>query len=151
LKWISKHIEQYEDAKEYVDTIILPLVAFDFSSSETEKKALQNEIMSIFANEIEQKLTGRVIQFPHYHYLSSKELVAEVERLNQWIEKSTNEYVKHIILLTFDSTWKKYEEDIEGKLLWVPAMYSGDIQSKEVTQIMNDQIKELIQLIQNYW
>jgi|SRR5690625_706128 len=151
MKWTSKHIKQYSEAQEYVDTIILPLVPFTFLGEESGKKALQNEVMSIFVNEIEQKLTGRLIQFPHYLYLPSKELEHEVERVNEWIDQNKNEFLEHIILLTFDSTWKKVEQDLKGSLLWVPAMYSGDIHSKEVSQMINDQINELIQLIQSYW
>lgn len=151
MKWKSKQVKQYEEAKEYVDTIILPLVPFEFLGEDAAKTALQNEIMTIFVREIEQNLTGRVFQFPQYYYLKDKDLSQEVDRLNKWIQTNQNEWIEHVILLTFDSQWKQFEKDLKGTLLWVPAMYSGDLESEEVTNIMNDQIKELIKLIQSYW
>jgi len=151
LKWTNKHIKQFKEAEEYVDTVLTPLVPFTLQGKDAEKKALQYEVMTIFANEIEQKLTGRLFQFPHYIYESSADLHDETERLNDWINKNNNEYFKHHILLTFDASWRKTEKYLEGNLLWIPAMYSGDIYSKEVTQMMQDQINEIIELIQSYW
>lgn len=151
MKWTSKQVKQYEEAKEYVDTLIIPLVPFDFLGEDSSKTALQNEVMTIFVGEIEQNLTGRIFQFPHYFYLENKNLADEVTRINEWIINNNNEFIKHVILLTFDSSWKKFEEDLEGDLLWVPAIYSGDLESKETREIMGDQINELIKLIQSYW
>lgn len=151
MKWVKKDIEQFKEIEEFVDTIILPLVPFDFFGKEAAKKALQNEIMTIYVNEIEQKLKGRIIQFPHYTYLAEGNIEEEVSRINDWIIKNEKEHIKHILLLTFDSSWRKYEADIKGTLLWVPAMYSGNIYSEEVSRMMSDQINELISLIQSYW
>lgn len=151
MKWHSKDIKQYSKAKEFVDTLFIPLIPFHLSSGDVEKRALQNEVMSIYANEIEQSLTGRVMLVPHYYYLSSKDLQLEVERLNEWIQSTNNELFKHVFLLTFDSTWRKFEQQLDGTLIWLPGMYSGKIYSEEVTQMISDQVEELIELIRSYW
>lgn len=151
MKWISEHIEQFHEAEEYIDTFILPLIPFDLLGKDAKKKAFQNELMNIYVNEIEQQLKGRLMQFPNYYYVESKDLTDEVQRLNQWIKRNKNEYLEHEILLTFDSRWRKYEKEINGVLLWIPGLSSGDIHSNEIKKMMKDQINEIIKLIREYW
>lgn len=151
MKWTSEDMKQYMKAKEYVDTLFIPLIPFQLSDDHAEKSAFQNEVMSIYANEIEQNLTGRVLFLPHYFYVSNKDLSLEAERLHDWIMSSQNETFEHVFLLTFDSTWRKYENQLDATLLWLPGMHSGNIYSKEVAQIITDQVEELIELIRSYW
>lgn len=152
MRWRKIDLEKYVQAKEYVDTILLPLVPFRLGNDEeAQKNSFQEEVMDIFAHEIEQELSGRVMLIPSYYYLKNEAKETEAERINQWVEDAKLQPFQHIVLLTFDSAWKKVEQELHGNLLWLPGMQTGDFQSKEMQQLIRDQIGQLSEIIRSYW
>lgn len=152
MRWIKKDIQQYIQAKEYVDTIIVPLTPFHLSNdSELVKSGSQGEVLSVFIKEIEKDLAGRVMLTPNYTYLKKADKQQEVSRLNEWIAESSEQPFNHTFLITFDSTWKKYEQTLNGTLLWLPGIQSGDPYAKEMQGVIQDQVTQINELIQSYW
>jgi hypothetical protein len=152
MKWNSKDLQQYISAKEYVDTIIMPLIPFSMSrDADLEKGAFQSEVLSIFAKEIEKELTGRIMLIPDYYYLKSADKEAETERINQWNADVQSQPFTNTFFLTFDASWKKNEQELNGHLLWLPAIQSGNLHSTEMHTIIRDQVKQISELIRAYW
>lgn len=152
MKWIRKDIEQYIQAKEYIDTLIIPLVPFHLSEdNEVAKHAFQTEVLSHFSNELEKELSGRVMLTPNYYYLKSVDKEEEIVRINSWIEDTKKQPFNSIFFVSFDSTWKKYEPSLQGTLLWLPSMLTGDIHSEETNHIIRDQVKQVSELIRSFW
>ncbi|ASK63345.1 hypothetical protein CFK37_14860 [Virgibacillus phasianinus] len=152
MRWVQKDLLQYIEAKEFVDTIIIPLAPFHLSNdSELQKSGFQSEALSILMNEIERDLAGRVMVTPTYAYLKGADKQIEIDRLNKWQDDVSNQPVNHIFFLTFDSTWKKHERLLNGTLLWLPGLQSGDLYSAEMQTVVHDQVNELSELIRSYW
>ncbi|WP_163969850.1 DUF2487 family protein [Oceanobacillus halotolerans] len=152
MKWIKKDLQQYINAKEYVDTIIMPLSPYHLSKdNDLGKNAFQREVLSVFTKEIETELTGRVMLIPTYHYLKNTNKQDEISRINEWVHDAETQPFQQTFFITFDSSWKKYENELEGTLLWFPSMHSGDFQSKEMHSFIRDQVSEVVDLIRSYW
>lgn len=152
MKWKKNELEQYIGAKEYVDTIIMPLLPFQLSDdTNMAKDAFQREVLETFANELEMELTGRVVLTPAYNYLKSADKNAEMDRLRTWTDDISNQPLNHLFLITFDSSWKKVEQALPGTLLWMPGMSTGDIDSKEMQTIIRSQVEQVSELIRTYW
>lgn len=153
MKWVKSDLLQYKSSKEYVDTLFIPLVPFQLSNDKTYgKDAFQREVLSLFSNEVERELTGRVLLTPNYNYVSSKMTDdEEVTRLNEWIQHCNTQPFLHTFLVTFDTAWKKYEREIDGTLLWLPSLDSVELESKEVQSIIKGQAKQIVELIRTYW
>src|SRR5699024_10005273 len=84
VKWTSDDLSKYVQAKEYIDTAIVPLVGFQMNAeNEMNKDAFQREVLSIYTNEIEKELSGRLLLAPNYNYIKTKDLSEEVTRLNK--------------------------------------------------------------------
>src|SRR5699024_9834281 len=150
MRWKKAELEKYVQAKEYVDTIFLPLTPFQLGSDEDAKKnSLQNELINIFAHEIEKELSGRIMLVPNYYYINNKE--DEVNRINSWINDMRKQPFEHIILFTFDAGWKKYEKELQGNVLWLPGMQTGDLHSQEMQSVIRDQIAQVSEIIRSYW
>lgn len=151
MRWNAADLEKYLDAKEYIDTLIIPLQKFQITN-ETKliEEAFQREILSLFSYEIEKVLSGRVLLTPEFNYLSDQ-LDSEIDRLNSWVEEIVNQPFKTIIFLTFDSNWNKHSNDLNGHLLWIPAMQTGDLHSPEMKTLIKGQVEQIIELIQSYW
>ncbi|HLR01450.1 MAG TPA: DUF2487 family protein [Virgibacillus sp.] len=153
MKWVQSDLLQYKSAKEYVDTLLIPLIPFQLSSDRTfEKDAFQKETMNLLVQEVERGLKGRIFLTPGYYYLPSKELDHdEVPRLNRWIQNCEAQPFEYPFLITFDATWKKFENDLDGTLLWLPGLDSGNLNSEEMQSVVKGQAKQIIELIRTYW
>ncbi|MGJ9456807.1 YpiF family protein [Oceanobacillus sp. CF4.6] len=152
MKWRKTDLQQYVQAKEYIDTILLPLVPIQLSNDEEANKySSQAEVIARLANGIEKELTGRTMLVPNYHYLKSADKATEVQRLNDWAVDMKEQPFSHIIYITFDSTWKKQEKALTESLLWMPAVQTEELNSKEMQRIINDQVGQTVDLIRSYW
>ena len=152
MKWTSADLQKYVQAKEYVDTAIIPVQGFQLNQEKTMvKDATQREVLSIYTNEIEKELSGRVLLTPQYNYLKSNDLKDEVSRLNHWIEHIQEQPFTSVFLLTFDSQWKKCEREINGELLWFPNVQTTNINSEETGQMIRSQVEQISELIRSYW
>lgn len=152
MKWKPEDLKQYVQAKEYIDSIIIPLQPFHISDEASlPKDASQREVLSVFANDIEKELSGRVLLTPTYNYLKDANKAEEVERLNEWIANIKTQPFTNIFLLTFEPTWKKVEKSIDGELIWLPGIGSVDIKEKETVALIRNQVEQIIELLRSYW
>ena len=152
MKWKKEDLRKYVQAKEYIDSIITPLIPFQLSgNNDLEKNAFQSEALTILSGEIEKELTGRVMLTPAYNYLKSANKESEIVRLNNWVEDTKKQPFSHFFFITFDSSWKKLEQSLNGTLLWLPGMQTGDLNSKETHALIRDQVEQISELIRSYW
>lgn len=151
MKWIDHDLQQYIQAKEYVDTVLIPLVPFHFTNDASlAKNARQKEALTVLLSEIEKVLSGRVLLSPSYYYLKHQNLEIESKRLNTWIEDALEQPFNTVFLVTFDSKWKKHEQLLNGNLLWLPAI-EGDLHSKEMGPVIRGQVDQISEFIRSYW
>lgn len=151
MKWNAVDLEKYKAAKEYIDTVIIPLQSFQINNEATLiEEAFQREVLALFSSEIEKELSGRVLLTPEFNYLSSH-IDNEIDKVNSWIDEITKQPFNTVILLTFDSKWNKYDDELDGRLLWIPAIQSGDINSPEMKTLIKGQVRQIIELIRSYW
>lgn len=152
MKWNSNDLELYGQAKEYVDCLVLPLIPVTLQGSDEElnQYATQNQLLTIYTNEIEKEYKGRVFLSPQYTYSPNADRESEVTRLNNWTKEALTKPFKHIIYLTMDNKWKKVERDLDGELIWIP-MFSVDTSNPENQKVIRDQINQVTELIRTYW
>lgn len=152
MKWKPEDLKQYVQAKEYIDSIIIPLQPFQINDEAAlAKDSYQREVLSIFANDIEKELSGRVLLTPTYNYYKSANKEVEVTRLNQWIENIKMQPFSNIFLLTFEPSWKKVEKSIDAELIWLPGIGSSSIMEKETIVLIRNQVEQISELLRSYW
>ncbi|WP_068672013.1 DUF2487 family protein [Oceanobacillus sp. Castelsardo] len=152
MKWRKNDMEQYVKAKEYIDTVIIPLIPFQMAKDqELSKDSFQNEALALFLTEMEKELSGRLLLTPNYHYIKSTNLEQEKGRLNLWIANIQEQPFNHIFFITFDPKWKKVERELDGSLIWLPGFPTKDLLSNDVLQMVRGQVTEISELIRSYW
>lgn len=153
MKWNYKDMDMYVQAKEYVDTFLVPFVPYSFSRNDedTKKLAFHAELMDVFVNEIEKQYKGRILLAPSFTYLLDGDYSEEITKLNNIVKHAKENGFKQILFFTFDNKWKKRENLLDGTLLWVPAIKSQDLQSEESQNMIRTQIDEVLELITTYW
>ncbi|GGC87373.1 hypothetical protein GCM10007216_17600 [Thalassobacillus devorans] len=151
MKWNQHDISQYVEAKEYIDTLIVPLIPFGAKKDEQMKtQAFQKELLTMFVNEIEKEYKGRIVLLPEYYYLSGK-VNEETARLNHWVEEFTELPFEHVFLFTFDVNWRKASKDVDGEVIWLPGLQSGNLQSSEAQSFIKEQVSQIAEMIRSYW
>ncbi|WP_010530811.1 YpiF family protein [Lentibacillus jeotgali] len=152
MEWTKQDLKQYIQAKEYVDTVILPLIPFHYSTdSSLEKDAFQREVLSVFTRELEKEITGRVMLSPNYNYLKSADKETEVTRINSWVDDTRSQPFDHLFFITSDAGWKKFEQDMKGTLIWLPGAVTESMQAKERQSVIRSQVQQVCELIRSYW
>lgn len=152
MRWLKEDVEKYVQAKEYVDTVVIPVLPFQLSQdNQLVTDTFAGEVLSIYANEIEKELSGRLLLTPIYTYNKSSQIEQEVSRLNEWIADIKTQPFEHIFVLTLDLNLKKQERALDGELLWLPGLKPTDLQSQEAVQMIRSQIEQISELIRSYW
>lgn len=152
MHWNKEDLQQYLEAKEYIDTVLIPLVPLTFLKDEDIlRSAAQGESIRIFTRELEKEFKGRIILSPEYTYLSTADKQKEVERIYEWIANIKTQPFEHVFFLTFDSQWKKHEKTMEGTVIWLPGMGSVETPKEEIQATVKRQLADLKEFIQSYW
>ena len=71
MKWTVKDLDMYIQSKEYVDTVLIPLVPITFGG-QMKRTGSMNELITILSLEIEKQMKGRILLLPTFHYLSDE-------------------------------------------------------------------------------
>lgn len=152
MRWTMDDLEKYVQAKEYIDTLIIPLQPFHM----TDEKSLANDafasnILAISTEQMEDELSGRVVLTPPYTYMKTANMQAEVERLNEWVEQVKSQPFSHVFFVSFDMQWKKVERELEGNLIWLPVGKKMNVQSKEAKAFVQNQVEHISEFIRSFW
>ena len=105
LKWIVKDVEQFEQAREYVDTGVIPLLSIS-AAKEMKMVVEQGEFIELLSTELEREYKGRVLLLPAFTYLVESQK-NEKGRLQEWTNHLRSEGFKHIAYVTSDFHGKR--------------------------------------------
>ncbi|MCH1624734.1 YpiF family protein [Fredinandcohnia quinoae] len=150
MKWTTKDIDVYLQAKEYVDTAVIPLIPISWKD-EVKSTVAMGEFITILSNEVERQFKGRIILFPAFTYMKSEELLSSKERLANWTSEMKESGMKHFIFITSDSNWKVVEQVLQGSLIWLPTLPLEYVEEKYKQSMLQDQMKQLISVFMNIW
>ncbi len=143
-------MDVYLQAKEYVDTAVIPLIPVSLEGN-LKNTVSMGEFITILSNEVERQFKGRIILFPAFTYSTSEELTMAKSRLNQWTSDLGGQGMKHSIFITSDSSWKQVEADLTGTLIWLPTLPLEYVEEKYKQTMLQDQMKQLVSLFMNIW
>lgn len=150
MKWITKDMEMYIGAKEYVDTVIMPLVGISFQKG-IKQSASANEFISILSQEAELQFKGRVLLLPTLTYASEWGMEQKKQHLLQWKQTLEEEGFPFIFFLTSDAEWKTIENELENHLLYIPSIPLESLDEKYKKPMMEEQVSELLTDISRKW
>lgn len=150
MKWISKDIETYLSAKEYVDTAVIPLFSVTFGT-EMSQSASNAEFITLLTNYLERQFTGRLVLFPPFTYLKSDDSENIVNQLKNWEEDIEKNEFKHIFYITSESEWKLHEDKLLGSLIWLPSLPLSALNEQQKNSMIESQVKQLLDLFTRKW
>lgn len=148
MKWVAGDIEMYTKAAEYVDTAVVPLmpVAFD---SDMKQYATMAEFVSLLTSQLEKQFRGRIFLLPGYVYMKNK--AANLAALLEWEAEIMDKHFRHVFYVTSDSSWKQYEKELAGELIWLPSLPLEHMHEQQKVALVEDQVKQLLALFTQKW
>lgn len=150
MKWVAKDIDMFIGAKEYVDTIVLPLLPVSFGD-DIKQTASMTEFISLLAGQIERQFKGRLLMLPGYTYIKNNSEEKLLEYVKEWEEEFIKQQFKHIFYVTSDSDWKSREDELQGSLIWLPYLPLEHMDENYRNSILDDQVKQMINLFIKKW
>ncbi|MFV8828356.1 YpiF family protein [Alkalihalobacterium sp. APHAB7] len=148
MKWLAKEMDTYLQAKEYVDTALIPLIPVSWEK-EIKSTVAMGEFISIISSELERQFQGRVIEFPAFTYLKSD--IEKLERLKSWEKELKENEIKHIVYITSDFEWEQAKQELTETLIWLPSIPLEHMDQKHKVEVIEGQIKQLIPFLTNKW
>ncbi|PMC39774.1 DUF2487 domain-containing protein [Bacillus sp. UMB0899] len=148
MKWVSNDVDSYNQAKEYIDTAIVPLMAVSIGS-EMKNIVAKGEFITLVSTDLERQLKGRVFLFPSYSYLKKSENV--IENLIEWKTELQQEF-KHVFFLTSEDDLKKMKnEHLEGELIWLPTIPLEHMDDNLKRKLLQDQVEQILNILLQSW
>ncbi|MBT2602280.1 YpiF family protein [Bacillus sp. ISL-53] len=148
MKWTAKDLDMYMQSKEYVDTVLIPLVPLSFKG-QMKQTGSMNEFLTILSLEIEKQMKGRILLLPTFHYLSDE--MDKVERLKRWANEVKENNFEHVFFLTSDFEWKKEERELENNLVWIPAIPLEGLEIEQAREMINQQVLQILNIFSYNW
>ncbi|HYK74455.1 MAG TPA: YpiF family protein, partial [Pseudoneobacillus sp.] len=121
MKWVPEDMEMFLKAKEYIDTVVIPLYPISFGD-DVKQSANMTEFINLLATQLERQFKGRLILLPGFPYLKNKDNNKSLNDVLEWENRLKDEEFKHIFYVTSDSDWKMVEQQLSGSLIWLPAL-----------------------------
>lgn len=149
MKWVVADAKQYEQAREYVDTVIIPLLSISLVEK-MQNIVVEGEFLTVLTNELEREYKGRILLLPAFTYVEiAKE--NERERLREWTSYLQEQGLKHVIYVTSDSSWKMAEEELSGHLFYSPAFPIEQLSDQAKREVIQAQMEPIIELFIEKW
>ncbi|ULT55469.1 YpiF family protein [Neobacillus drentensis] len=150
MKWIPQEVETYLNAKEFVDTAVIPVYSLSFGE-EMKQSAAAFEFISLLTGYLERQFTGRILMFPPFTYLKSNNMEEVISELLKWEETVLKNEFKHIFYITSELDWRMYENRIGGSLIWLPALPLGNMSETQKIELVDSQVKQLLSIFTQKW
>jgi hypothetical protein len=150
MKWIPQEVETYLNAKEYVDTAVIPVYSLSFGE-EMKQSAAAFEFISLLTGYLERQFTGRILLFPPFTYLKSDSMENVMSELLKWEENVLQSEFKHIFYITSELDLRMYETRIGGSLIWLPTLPLGNMTEPQKIEIVESQSKQLLSIFTQKW
>ncbi|GAA0360471.1 DUF2487 family protein [Bacillus horti] len=144
MKWELGSIQEYVQAKEYIDTAIIPLVTIE-AGENSISSARQVQYIVNLANQIEGQIRGRAMLFPVLSIVPRYTDEQLTELLNEYVKQLQQDGFKNVVFLTQKSWLEQRQVNVSGDILRVQ-----DSEAQSVDDLKGDILKEAKRLTQTF-
>jgi hypothetical protein len=150
MNWNERDVELYLKEKQYIDTAIVPLLPVTLGEN-IKQAASQGEFVNLLTLHLERQFRGRMLLLPSLSYLSETEENKKIILLQEWEAKIKESGFSHIFYITSDSSWREMKDVNLSQLIWLPSIPMEHMDEQYKHSILEDQVKQLINIIVQKW
>ncbi|MGK9266343.1 YpiF family protein [Bacillus inaquosorum] len=145
MRWRITDAKDYLQAKDYIDTAVIPLINIKVGAH-FKITAEKGEFTQLLSDELERQLKGRVYLLPPYTYVDRNEKT--VQGLKDLREELISEF-PHVVLLTSDENWNS--EDALGKIIVTPSVPLEHLSDSLKRKILDERTAEILNVLLQLW
>lgn len=149
MKWRTLDIGLYLKEKQYIDTVIIPLVPIDWGN-DMKRTVTEGEFITTLAEEVEHQLRGRVLLSQAFTYLKNESIEDRLNRLQVWENDIKKGNVNFVYYVTSDVDWKQVEDSLDW-LTWFAAIPLDQMDKKYQETIIKDHVDLMLHAITEKW
>ncbi len=150
MKWNSEDLDMFLKAREYVDTIVLPLFPISFDEK-MKQTAAMTEFIGLLSYQLERKFKGRMILLPGLIYTKTAEEDELAANLVKWETEFSEKGFKYVYYLTSDIDCKRIENTVNGTLVWLPTLPLQQMDERTRNTVLEDQVEQLVEIFVQSW
>lgn len=150
MRWNEQDAKMFKDAKEYVDTALIPLIPVE-AGKHLEDVVKMGEFSSFLTDFLERKYMGRVFLLPQFTYLRTETNEQKFSRLQEWTLHFEQEGFKHFMFITSDMKWRQINTNSIGELIWVPAFSLAEMEHGKKMKSIEQQAEQIIPILTEKW
>lgn len=146
MNWTGKDMDTYLQQKEYIDTLVIPLVKVQTNMDNIKTSASSTEFIMHLASLIETQFKGRMMFAPPVVYTSKTDIVHMTQTTLKEFADTT---FSHVFYLTTDHAWN--EIDMVGQVIWMPSIPLESMDASLRQSILEDQLRQLLPKFTEQW
>ena len=146
MNWTAKDMDTYLQQKEYIDTLIVPLLKVETELGAMKNSTSSSEFLMHLTTFIETQFKGRMMLMPPFAYTQSMDLREMAGTLAQDISATS---FKHVFFLTTDSAWTSIKMD--GEVIWLPSIPLESMDPQLRQTIIEDQLRQVLPRFTEKW
>ncbi|MCF6137567.1 YpiF family protein [Pseudalkalibacillus berkeleyi] len=149
MKWRSKDIDVYNQASEYVDTAVVPLIPISWGQNK-KNIVLKGEFPQLVSDELERQLKGRVVLFPPITYLESEKDEEILNRMEVLFEELKESDMPYPVFITSDVRWSG-SPGLQEHIVTIPPVPLEHMEEEYQREVISEQVKHLLQIVTKKW
>ena len=146
MNWNAKDLDTYLGQKEYIDTLLIPLLKIETSAEQLKGSASSTEFLMHLSTFIETQFKGRMMVLPPFTYTQSTALQEMGEILDKDLQQMD---FKHVFYLTTDREWTGVT--VQGEVIWIPSIPLESMDKKLRQTIIEDQLRQVLPVLTKKW
>lgn len=146
MNWNAKDMDTYLQQKEYIDTLIVPLLKLETNPEQMKTSSSSAEFLMHLTAFIENQFKGRIMLMPPFSYTQSTDLSDMGRSVSNDLAQMP---FKHIFFLTTDSAWTSV--DVQGELIWLPSIPLESMDKQLRQSIIEDQLRQVLPRFTKKW
>jgi len=146
VNWTGKDMDTYLLQKEYIDTLVIPLVKVETKMDNMKTSASSTEFVMHLATLIETQFKGRMMFAPPFAYTASTDKQQMAQTTLQEFSDTT---FKHVFFLTTDHAWTSME--LPGQVIWMPSIPLENMDASLRQSVLEDQLRQSLPIFTDQW
>ena len=146
MNWTAQDMDTYLQQKEYIDTLIVPLLKVETVPGNMKNSASSSEFLMHLTTFIEMQFKGRMMLMPPFAYTQSMDLTELATTLSRDFAAAP---FKHIFFLTTDAAWTNLK--LAGEVIWLPSIPLESMEPQLRKTIIEDQLRQVLPRFTEKW
>jgi hypothetical protein len=148
MNWNAKDVETYIQEKEYIDTVVIPVLPIMFGPK-MRHAAEQGEYIDLLSQQLERQFKGRMLFLPAFTYVDELEDASKL--LQKWVIQLKESGFTYIFLLTADNRWISTKKIENSQFIHVPSVPIQHMDEVQKQALVEEQLKRMMAEIVEGW